>query len=105
MDCAQGASLWQAMATLVRGDSVPPSGWSDRILFRKDWDHLALAVQAVRVVEPSVYYERAKRASRARGILQCRCLVVYHPKDPPHLWWESALGRRVPMTQEEATLI
>ncbi len=29
-----------------------PVQMSDRILFRKDWDHLALAAQAVRVVEP-----------------------------------------------------
>ncbi len=65
------------------------SGLSDRILFRKDWDHLAHLARARWVVEPyNSFYERAKRASRARGILQCRCLVVYDPKDPPLLWWK-----------------
>ncbi len=65
----------------VRSVSQTGSDPSDRILFRKDWDHLALALDSVRVVEPSVYYERAKRASRARRTLQCRCVVVYHPKE------------------------
>ncbi len=57
-----------------------PSGVSDRIFSRKDWLCLASALTEQRWHKPSDY-ERAKRASRARGILQCRCLVVYHPKD------------------------
>ncbi len=54
---------------------------SDRIFFRKDWDPLALLRKRQGGVTFRVYYERAKRASRARGILQCRCLVVYHSKE------------------------
>ncbi len=44
-----------------------PSRLSDRILFRKDWDHLALAAQAVRVVKPLDARERSDRAEGVRG--------------------------------------
>ncbi len=72
-----------------------PTRLSDRIFLRKGKDSVQPARPKGRqAAEFTIYYERAKRASRARAILQCRWLGRLRARRRPKSFWvRNPVGR------------